>query len=339
MPQDVFSSREILKIRESFGDSAVWQYHPRSDKLLLSDAANRMLDPNGAVDADLSSLVNSLRCEDGFSRSDFRDALVSGLLDGKSFEVARSREAARVLMMRYQRLFAPDGRSERIDGLFIDVTAQHDALRMMGQRRRCAIELFEKIGYFEWQTDGPGRLLPSTEWLALTGQPLKDQPLRWQEMIAPESRQEIAEAVARATSDPSGGFYAQFSLRTVGGETAHFIGSGALVGNDLGLRREMSGRVLRRDLAHEGKVGLKAPAAAIVASGPELRAARALLGWSMQDMAAAAEISVSTVKRLEDGEISIRASNMARVVQALQAGGVSFLMADRGRIGVALRGG
>ncbi len=339
MPQDVFSSREILKIRESFGDSAVWQYHPPIDRLLLSDAARRMLDRDGAVDAGLSSLVSSLRCQDGFSTGDFRDALLSGLLDGQSFEVARSSQAARVLMMRYRRLVAADGRSERLDGLFIDVTVQHDALRMMSQRRRRALELFEKIGFFEWQTDGPGRLLPSMEWQALTGQPLKDQPTGWQEMIAPESRREVADAVARATADPSGGFYAQFSLRTAAGETARFISSGALVGNDDGGRREMFGRVLRCPPIDEGRVPLKAPAAAVVASGPELRAARALLGWSMQDMAAAAEISVSTVKRLEDGEISIRASNMARVVQALQAGGVLFLMADRGRVGISLRGG
>ncbi len=337
MPQDVFSSREILKIRESFGDSAVWQYHPRVDRLLLSDAAQRMLGPDAGIDTDLSSLVTSLRCQDGFSTADFRDALVSGLLDGRSFEVARSSQAARVVMMRYERLAAANGRSERLDGLFIDVTVQHNALRLMSQRRRSAVELFEKIGYFEWQTDGSGRLLPSMEWLALTGQPLKDQPTGWQEMIAPGSRGEVADAVARATADPSTGFYAQFSLRTVAGETAHFISAGALIGNDPGDRREMAGRVLRRAHVEGGRVALQMPTAAVVVTGPELRAARALLGWSMQDMAAAAEISVSTVKRLEDGEISIRASNMARVVQSLQTGGVIFLMADTGRVGIALR--
>lgn len=72
----------------------------------------------------------------------------------------------------------------------------------------------------------------------------------------------------------------------------------------------------------------------------QIKAARALLGWSQSDLAAASSISEPTVKRLEaqDGDLGGRAGTAEAITTALEAAGVAFLSPeDGGGPGVRLR--
>ena len=65
--------------------------------------------------------------------------------------------------------------------------------------------------------------------------------------------------------------------------------------------------------------------------------ARALLRWSVKDLANAAGVSVSTVKRMEDGAIGPGRSSLASVEQvkaAFEAGGAAFIPENGGGAGV-----
>lgn len=59
----------------------------------------------------------------------------------------------------------------------------------------------------------------------------------------------------------------------------------------------------------------------------QIRAARALLRWTANDLAQAAKIGVATVRRAEaqDGELSMTEANRAAVVAALEKAGVVFV--------------
>jgi len=60
---------------------------------------------------------------------------------------------------------------------------------------------------------------------------------------------------------------------------------------------------------------------------PEMsRAARALLKWEAEELAAAAGLSHSTVKRFERGGI-VRASSVEAMLHALQGAGLEFIAA------------
>ncbi len=68
---------------------------------------------------------------------------------------------------------------------------------------------------------------------------------------------------------------------------------------------------------------------------PEMsRAARALLRWGAEELATAAGLSLSTVKRFERGGI-VRASSVEAMLQALQSAGLEFIAAG----GRSLEGG
>lgn len=73
-------------------------------------------------------------------------------------------------------------------------------------------------------------------------------------------------------------------------------------------------------------------------NGNQLRAARALLGLTQAEVAAAAGLSVPTVKRAE-GQGAVAASDdaVAAIRAALEAAGAEFIAANGGGPGVRLR--
>jgi transcriptional regulator with XRE-family HTH domain len=72
----------------------------------------------------------------------------------------------------------------------------------------------------------------------------------------------------------------------------------------------------------------------------QVRAARALIGWSQADLAEAAGVSVSLVDRFETGQPdSIAAETVAKMRAALEAAGVAFIPKNGGGAGVRLRKG
>jgi predicted transcriptional regulator len=72
-------------------------------------------------------------------------------------------------------------------------------------------------------------------------------------------------------------------------------------------------------------------------SARQIRAARALLGWTQQQLADAAIVSFGAVTRLERGEVDPRMSTMTAIQAALSKAGVEFLSpGDKGE-GVRLQ--
>lgn len=62
----------------------------------------------------------------------------------------------------------------------------------------------------------------------------------------------------------------------------------------------------------------------------QIRAARGLLGWSQNELAAAAELGVSTVKRMEASATLVQGNggNIWRLQEVLVAAGVEFIAPD-----------
>ncbi|MEI9406995.1 helix-turn-helix domain-containing protein [Mesorhizobium argentiipisi] len=68
----------------------------------------------------------------------------------------------------------------------------------------------------------------------------------------------------------------------------------------------------------------------------QIRAARALLGWSQQELADKAIVSLNALARLESGKVDSRLSTMQAIEAALARAGVEFLPAGQRGEGVRL---
>jgi predicted transcriptional regulator len=71
----------------------------------------------------------------------------------------------------------------------------------------------------------------------------------------------------------------------------------------------------------------------------QVKAARALIGWSQQELAARCGVSWPTVKRLEagDGSVGGRQETGDKIVAALMTAGVIFIDENGEGVGVRLR--
>jgi transcriptional regulator with XRE-family HTH domain len=61
-------------------------------------------------------------------------------------------------------------------------------------------------------------------------------------------------------------------------------------------------------------------------TGPQFRAARAMLGWTVRELARRAIVSVATINAIEDTNIpsSHRHGDLAAIQAALEEGGIEF---------------
>lgn len=69
---------------------------------------------------------------------------------------------------------------------------------------------------------------------------------------------------------------------------------------------------------------------------PHIRAARALLGWSAQQLADVSKVSFSTVRRMEVDTGSVRAEAINRVKDTLEFYGIRFLLTADDHLSVTL---
>ena len=71
----------------------------------------------------------------------------------------------------------------------------------------------------------------------------------------------------------------------------------------------------------------------------QLKAARTLIGWSQEELARAAGISLPTIKRLEaaEGLLGGRETTAQKIGNALQKAGIEFIDENGGGPGVRLR--
>lgn len=71
-------------------------------------------------------------------------------------------------------------------------------------------------------------------------------------------------------------------------------------------------------------------------TGKQIRAARALLGWSRQDLVEKCDISMSALLRLESATTDSRTSTVSKVSSALSSAGIEFVNRNSESIGVIL---
>src|SRR5215467_584630 len=88
-----------------------------------------------------------------------------------------------------------------------------------------------------------------------------------------------------------------------------------------------------RATACQGKMAVKG------LSSSQIRAARALLRWSANDLARASSLGLNTIKRAElaEDKTSLTVANDLAVRRALEAAGVEFIDENGGGPGVRLR--
>lgn len=74
-------------------------------------------------------------------------------------------------------------------------------------------------------------------------------------------------------------------------------------------------------------------------TGAQIRAARALLRWTAEDLANSASVGLSTIRRAEadDGIPAITAANLKLIHLTLENAGIDFIPINGGGVGVRFK--
>jgi transcriptional regulator with XRE-family HTH domain len=85
----------------------------------------------------------------------------------------------------------------------------------------------------------------------------------------------------------------------------------------------------------------KRPLGTLKISGGQIRAARALLRWTANDLAERSKLGIMTIRRAEavDGPVPITVANAETVKRTLQAAGVEFTNGDAPGVRMKVRRG
>lgn len=318
----VVSSRQLLDAIERIGGLGSWTLNPDTLDMRWSKGFHHMLGADSRHDVPrLDDLLHWAPAED-------HAALLAFLAGPASREPISVRLQPPGTEARWIRFLRDAGAP--IDGLHIG--AAHDVTVLYAARKaqtsyQAAFETLSKLfGAMVWRTDVGGSLSFELGWCAYTGTTLvQNRGDGWLDQLHPEDRVAAGRAwrQALAVGTP---FAARFRVRRHDGFYELFDSRALARADDKGL--EWLGVTM--PVAHDRRgTEIDGDSAPAVCPCPrELKAMRALVGWTVDDLAARSGVSASTITRYErepNGQTPTRPGNLDRLVEALFSRGVKVV--------------
>jgi DNA-binding Xre family transcriptional regulator len=306
-----FSSRSLLLIAEEMGKLGLWSYNLVTGETLWSPGIHRLIGTNPA--ADEPSLATFLRNAHPDDRGKLLDAFElskQGLLPEQKFRVVHPSGYLRWLTSRAELLYSKDGSPYQIVGLIIDITDQQTAQELLRRTQKRLDILAKGFHFCIWSADRNGALTEMAQWQSLgISSPSEVMGWKWLRLI-PERERGMAEVVWKNAVAAGKPHISRFKFIVSPSHESVVLACAAPIKDDDGQVIEWTGLILKLDDASYSSFSASEIRAA------HIRAARALLNWSVEDLANRSGISISSIRRMESGETS---SSRERTLVAIEA--------------------
>ncbi|HEV7438616.1 MAG TPA: PAS domain-containing protein [Methylobacterium sp.] len=329
-----FSSREYLRLLETMGLTGNWGWAFATDMQVWSPGLYRLLglDPT-LVQPSYGLMLSLVHPEDQPAMESPAQVMQEGLLRNHTFRVIRPDGSIRILSSQGEIYFTPDGRPRGAAGIILDVSEREKLARINALEKQREHALAQKARIFTCSN----RVVPFVEYpadlVSLAGLKRQDLLDNWLAHVVPEEWSRWLEETPRLLSLGKP-FITRPTLKLIEGERSRFRhtvvpvyeANGAISAWAAAITPMETQWAVSGELQEGLEQGLE---------GRHLRAARALLDWSMMDLAQASGLSFSTVRRLEDdGEVTASRSRHTAAA-ALRAAGIRFSFLDGNTIAVA----
>ncbi|MGX7707434.1 PAS domain-containing protein [Methylobacterium sp. Gmos1] len=318
---------------EIHGLTGSWGWTFATDEHVWSPGLYRLLglDP-GAIRPSYANLLALVHPDDRLDLATTAQAIQSGTLPDCTVRVIRPDGSLRILSLRGEIYHDPDGRPRAAAGTVLDVTDRERLAAVQAEERRRRRALFEQTqSWIHAAVDDPALRVGSQEVLALTGLTQDEYRDDCCRVIAPDDRPRAREQV-RTLLEAGRPFVMGKALRLAEGGEARFRFAYAPLrdeGDERDAIRSWAIMVARFDgpmaasLDEPVRQGLESGI-----DGRHLRAARGLLDWSMQDLAAQSGLSLSSIRRLEDNGEALTSRTRRAAIAALREAGIVFMLTD-----------
>ena len=215
-------------------------------------------------------------------------------------------------------------------GIVRDTTSRNEALKARDAAEARIKTMQKTADCMTWISEPGGETPQPREWAAVTGQTGQDSAgTGWFDCIheADRERTRCAWFHAIETKTP---FAAKYRLLCRDGITRWFIARSEPMFDQRGVLSEWFGVAF--DISDVKRIdqGYFNDQTSADPNGALVRSARALLGWSINDLAIKSGVSISSIRRLEaeDGHAAPRDNTTGRLMTALGGAGIEFCQAD-----------
>lgn len=343
-----FSSRHFLKLIEDTGKVGFWSADLKLDRVDASPGLYRIfgLDPSYEITFGIG--LDMIHPDDQATHGDQISVLRSGQPITREFRIIRPDRTQRWVLHHAEVILGPDGRPSTGMGVVFDVTMQHDAMNSLMQRHDRLSALIAATASVFWVNKANGEPSEMPQWMALTGQTHAQlQGLGWLDAVHPEDRTRTFAAWTTAV-EHTAPYNTEYRVLCADGIYRWFNARGAPVLNQDGSVREWVGVCLavpgrnrygvatpEHPSAHNSNFDSSPNTDGFVTPG-QVQAARGMLSLSKDDLAERANVSVSTINRLEDPDSPVRprADTIAAVRRALEKAGAEFIFEPGRKPGV-----
>lgn len=318
--QTQFSSRSLLKLAEQRGQLGLWSYNATTGEQIWSPGVHKLLGTDPLTDKPSTELfMRNLHPADRYSVIAERELLKEGVIVDQKFRVIDPNGTLRWLSCATEIHYAKDGRPSHITGMLLDVTERQSIAQVMHDRSERLAVLGKHFRFTTWAADERGAFTSITQWNSL-GANSSAQLLdwRWLELVPESQRTDFGvkwkQAIARGRA-----FTCSVEMLL---ESRTRRTTMAIYAAPTSLKESQSrwvGFIAQRfnlDQTSFEETDIK---------GRHIRAARALLDWSIEALSAKSGVSVSTIRRMESDDSCLPRPNTLRTIrQAFEEAGVVF---------------
>ena len=334
-PDQLRRSDELLNLIESHGLTGAWSWIFDADQHAWSPGCFHLLgvDPR-LMRPSYGLLLDLVHPDDRGDMARPSDLMRGETRSTQTFRIIRPDGTMRILCARNEIKLGPDGEPRSALGTLLDVTDRERGIRAQTSLRQQTRALSRKarILWFAMRPDLTFDFEPeAADLLGCAPESLGGNPFASAEAGA---RAALYRAIAQHQASRTE-MYCDIVLHQPGGiprpcrivMIPPFDGSATAAWT--GLVQIIDGLdPSRPDGDGDGRDAML--------RGFHLRAARALLDWSMHDLAAASGLSLSTVRRLEGDDDAQPARSRPRALSALRGAGIRFMPLSDGTVaGVA----
>jgi PAS domain S-box-containing protein len=332
---DFAPARTVSFLEENLG-AGLWCWDARADTMSWSRGMYQLLGyERGGVEPSFELMRSLVHPGDRLVAGEFANFLEAGVPLYREFRIIRSDKRVRWVANRAEFLMDNAGNPSKAIGALFDITERQNAqsaLRAVEERYRV---LAGALSAIVWHTRPDGSVADIPDWRAMTGQTVAEvEGFGWINAIHRDDRNSTQEAWKHAIV-AGASCSIDFRVRLVDGayRWMNFRAAPA-VGSERQVREWVCVCISSSD-----RTSVKAGETGTL-TGAQIRAARAILNWSVKEIADASGVSVSTIRRMEehDGASNMRPDCIASVRRAFEDAGVEFLSLPSGRPGVRPRG-
>lgn len=332
----IWSADQRARLLEERFHIGTWSWRAAGEDLDWSAGMFRVLglDPN-AVQPSFALYASLVHPDDRAQFASPETLAADGRLRDARFRIIRPDGSLRWVHSLAEPLFDRTGEVSHVNATVHDIT---DVEQLRGDARAfrqwtAGIASLLRINI--WKADAAGNLLDVYDWRRAAAHLREpDRGAGWMHRIGAPDRPRLkrmwdhavrTRSTYRASYDVEGGPDGATRLHILGGP----LQQAATPGEDvwIGVVRHDDGVIVIGDSAQTIEPAELSPA--------QIRAARAFVGWSADELAARARVSTSTVRRLENGRLrGMRADSLGAVRAAFEAAGLRFTADPDGRRGL-----